>query len=270
MPKSLDDHRGRSAEPHADRPKLVDIFALGLGAVLFDLDGVVTRTASLHARAWQCLFDEFLAERAQGGSFAPFRLPEDYLDHVDGKPRYAGVRSFLLSRSIDLPYGAPSALPSTKTICGLGNRKDNLFTEVLDKQGVEVFEDTLAFIGVLRARAIKTACVTSSKNGRPVLEQAALAELFDLIYDGNDLEREQLLGKPNPDSFLRAAELVGVDPDRAAVVEDAIAGVAAGRAGRFRLVIGIDRGAGEEALRRAGADVVVSELSELAVETTQP
>lgn len=264
MPESPDDDGG-FAGFRPDHPTSVDIFALKLKAFLFDLDGVVTRTASLHARAWQCLFDEFLAERAQGGNFAPFRLPEDYLNYVDGRPRYEGVASFLLSRGIDLPYGAPSDLPTAKTICGLGNRKDDLFTEVLDAQGVEVFEGTLAFIRALRTETIKTACVTSSKNGRPVLERAALAGLFDLIYDGDRLEREGLPGKPSPDSFLRAAELVGVDPDHAAVVEDAIAGVAAGRAGKFRLVIGVDRGAGSAALLRAGADVVVSDLSELEV-----
>jgi trehalose 6-phosphate phosphatase len=265
VPEAHHQHSSRPAAPDPEHPKPPDVFGLGLAAFLFDLDGVVTRTASLHAQAWRRLFDEFLAERASGGDYVPFRLPDDYIDHVDGKPRYEGVRSFLRSRGIDLPFGAPSDAPSGDTVCGLGNRKNRLFLQVLDEQGVEVFEGTLAFIRALRAADIKTACVSSSKNCRPVLDRAGLTEQFDLIYDGNDLERDELPGKPRPDSFLRTAELVGVDPSRAAVVEDAIVGVAAGRSGGFRLVIGVDRGAGREALLGAGADVVVSDLSELDV-----
>jgi beta-phosphoglucomutase family hydrolase len=250
-------------EPHA--PALPDLFGTHLRAVLFDLDGVVTHTAAIHARAWKRLFDEFL--RGLEGDperLAPFRLPEDYLAYVDGKPRYQGVRSFLGSRAIDLPWGDPQDCPDDRTICGLGNRKDGYFNQVLDEQGVEVFPTTIALIRALRTRGVGTACVSSSKNCRPVLERAGITDLFDVIFDGRDLERESLAGKPCPDAFLRAAELLGGAPGEAAVVEDAVSGVAAGKAGGFRLVIGVDRGAGREALLAGGADVVVADLAELA------
>jgi len=237
----------------------------GLKAWLFDLDGVVTRTARVHARAWKRLFDEFLAGR-QGDpeQLDPFRLPEDYIAHVDGKPRYEGVQSFLLARGIDLPWGDPGDSPDAPTVCGLGNRKNQYFNEVMDEDGVEVFDGTVALIEALRARGIKTACVSSSKNCVPVLERAGLLALFDAIFDGRDLEREQLPGKPRPDAFLRGAKLLGVAPAEAVVVEDAVSGVEAGRAGNFELVIGVDRGAGRDALLAAGADVVVGDLAEFA------
>lgn len=253
----------RAGPPLSTSRVPVDVRALGLEAFLFDLDGVVTRTASLHARAWKRLFDEFLAERGALGREAAFRLPEDYVEHVDGKPRYEGVQSFLGARGIDLPFGDPSEAPSGASVCGLGNRKNRLFLQVLDEQGVEVFEGTRALIATLRRHRIKTACVSSSKNCRPVLDRPGLTGLFDVVYDGNDLYREKLPGKPRPDSFLRAAQLLGVGPGQAAVVEDAIVGVAAGRSGGFRLVIGIDRGAGPEMLTGAGADLVVTDLAEL-------
>lgn len=234
-------------------------------AVLFDLDGVVTRTAALHAAAWKRLFDGFLAARAGGGAFAPFRLPEDYVAHVDGKPRYEGVAAFLASRGIALPFGDPADPPGEDTVCALGNRKNRMFAEVLDEKGVEVFEGTLALVRALRAAGVAAACVSSSKNCRPVLERAGIADLFDVVFDGNDLAREGLRGKPHPDSFLRAAARAGVAPERAAVVEDAVVGVAAGRAGGFGLVVGVDRGAGRQALLDGGADLVVSDLSELSV-----
>ncbi len=241
----------------------VDIRARGLEAFLFDLDGVVTRTASVHARAWKRLFDAFLAEHATAGRQAPFRLPEDYVDHVDGKPRYEGVQSFIRSRGIDLPFGEPSDAPGGDTVCGLGNRKNALFTQVLDEEGVEAFEGTLGVLRALRGHGLKTACVSSSRNCRPVLDRAGLAGLFDVVFDGNDLYRAQLRGKPQPDSFLEAARLLGVAPGRAVVVEDATVGVAAGRAGAFALVIGVDRGAGRDPLLAAGADLVVADLDEL-------
>lgn len=233
-------------------------------AFLFDLDGVVTHTAAIHARAWKRLFDEFLAGfEGDPERRAPFRLPEDYLAYVDGKPRYEGVRSFLQSRGIDLPWGDPQDSPDDRTICGLGNRKNRYFNEVMAEQGVEVFPTTIDLIRALRTKGIKTACVSSSKNCRPVLERAGITDLFDVIFDGRDLEREGLAGKPRPDAFLRAAERLGVAPAESAVVEDAVSGVAAGKAGAFRLVIGVDRGAGREALQSAGADVVVADLSDL-------
>jgi beta-phosphoglucomutase family hydrolase len=252
------------AQSAGEQP-LPDLLALDISAFLFDLDGVVTRTAAVHAHAWKQLFDGFLAARAGGGGFTPFRLPEDYTGYVDGKPRYDGVRSFLDSRGIDLPWGDPNDLPDAETVCGLGNRKDHLFAEVMRKEGVEVFEGTVALIRALRAKGRKVGCVSSSKNCRPVLERAELTSLFDAIVDGNDLEHEHLAGKPAPDTYLRGATLLAAGPDRAAVIEDAVAGVAAGRAGRFKLVIGVDRGAGHAALLAAGADVVVGDLAEFAI-----
>jgi beta-phosphoglucomutase family hydrolase len=247
-------------EAHA--AKLPDLTALGLTAFLFDLDGVVTRTAEVHARAWRQLFDGFLAARAGNTGFTPFRLPDDYTAYVDGKPRYDGVRSFLESRGIDLPWGTPQDPPDAPTVCGLGNRKDELLAEVMDKQGVEVFPGTVALIEALRSSGRKIGCVSSSKNCRPVLARAKLTALFDAIVDGNDLERLHLAGKPAADSYLRGAALLDAVPDRAAVIEDAVAGVAAGRAGRFKLVIGVDRGAGHAALLAAGADLGVVDMGE--------
>jgi trehalose 6-phosphate phosphatase len=241
-----------------------DLAQSGLKAVLFDLDGVVTRTARVHAQAWKRLFDEFLASRAgEPGELRPFRLPEDYVAYVDGKPRYEGVQSFLEARGIELPWGDPGDPPEASTVCGLGNRKNRIFQTVLEEQGVEVFEGSVALIQALRARGIKTACVSSSKNCLTVLGQAGLTELFDVVFDGRDLEREHLAGKPHPDAYLRAAARLGVAPAEAAVVEDAVPGVAAGRAGNFGLVIGVDRGVGRAALAAAGADVVVGDLAEL-------
>ena len=249
-------------EPH--EPLLPDVFGTRLKAVLFDLDGVVTHTAAIHARAWKRLFDEFLAGLdGDPERLGPFRLPEDYLAYVDGKPRYEGVRSFLQSRGIDLPWGDPQDSPDHRTVCGLGNRKNRYFNRVMAEQGVEVFPTTIALIRALRRRGSKTACVSSSKNCRPVLERAGITDLFDVIFDGRDLEAENLPGKPHPDAFLRAAERLGVTAAESAVVEDAVSGVAAGRAGAFGLVIGVDRGAGREALLAAGADVVVTDLAEL-------
>jgi alpha,alpha-trehalase len=245
---------------------LPDLAALGLTAFLFDLDGVVTRTAEVHAQAWRQLFDGFLAARAGGAGFTPFRLPEDYTAYVDGKPRYDGVSSFLQARGIDLPWGTPQDPPDAATICGLGNRKDQLFAQVMDKDGVAVFEGTVALIRALRARGCKIGCVSSSKNCWPVLERARLTALFDAIVDGNDLERLDLAGKPAPDSYLRGAALLGAVPDRAAVIEDAVAGCAAGRAGGFKLVIGVDRGAGHAALAAAGADLLVDDQAAFVID----
>jgi alpha,alpha-trehalase len=242
----------------------VEVLGRTIEAFLFDLDGVVTRTATLHARAWQQLFDGFLTSlEGDPERLAPFRLPEDYLAYVDGKPRYEGVRSFLQARAIDLPWGEPQDSPDERTVCGLGNRKDRYFNEVLAQEGVEVFPTTIALIRKLRIRSVGIACVSSSKNCRPILERAGIIDLFDVIFDGRDLEREGLAGKPRPDAFLRAAARLGVAPAWSAVVEDALSGVAAGKAGGFGLVIGVDRGAGRAALLAAGADVVVADLAEL-------
>ncbi len=236
-----------------------DLFKVGLKAVLFDLDGVVTDTAAVHAEAWKRLFDSYLAKR--DGRQAPFRVPEDYTAYVDGKPRYEGVRSFLLGRGIDLPWGTVDDPPDAETICGLGNAKNIFFNQVIDEDGVDVFESTIRLIEALRAAGVKTACVSSSKNCRPVLERTGLLGHFDVVFDGNDLQRENLPGKPEPDAFLRSAERVGTTPATTAVVEDAVSGVQAGHAGRFKQVIGLDRGAGRDALLAAGADVVVEDLA---------
>ena len=238
------------------------VAAEDLRAVLFDLDGVITDTAGLHALAWKRLFDGFLRDRAGGGTFEPFRVPDDYLASVDGKPRYDGVRSFLAARGIALPDGDPSDPDDRQTVCGLGNRKDALFNAALSEQGVTVFEPSIRFIRALRERGVATACVSSSKNCRPVLRRAGLLDMFDALVDGFDIEHG-LAGKPAPDSYLHAAALLGVPPPAAAVVEDALSGVAAGRAGGFGLVIGIDRGAGRAALLEFGADIVVGDLDEL-------
>ncbi len=240
-----------------------DALQPGLEAILFDLDGVVAKTSSLHARVWRRLLDEFLARRAPGRGEMRFRWPDDYHDHVDGKPRAEGVHSLLLSRGIDLPFGTPSDGPDTDSVCGLGKRKALLFMQALESQGVEVFDGTVAVLRAARAAALKTACVSSSLNCRKVLEKTRLTGQFDLVYDGTDLAQDGLPGKPRPDCFLRAAALIGVEPRDAAVVEDAVVGVAAGHAGGFRLVIGVDRGAGRDALLDAGADIVVADLAEL-------
>jgi beta-phosphoglucomutase family hydrolase len=239
--------------------------ALGFDAVLFDLDGVVTRTARLHAAAWKTLFDDFLRPRAaeRPEAFVPFDAETDYLAYVDGKPRHEGVRSFLASRGIALPEGTPDDPEHASTIQGLGSRKDALFVARLRQDGVDVFAPAVALARTLRAQGLKTAVVTSSRNGGEVLRTADLDSLFDVRVDGMDAEAFGLKGKPHPDPFLKAAELLGVAPGRAIVIEDAIAGVEAGHAGGFGLVVGVDRGGNREALAAHGADVVVAGLGEL-------
>lgn len=240
--------------------------SIGLGeveAAIFDLDGVVTRTAGVHAAAWKRLFDDYLRRRSErtGEPFREF-TNADYLAHVDGLPRYEGVAAFLASRGIVLPWGTSSNPPERDTVCGLGNHKNELFRKVLEADGVEVFETTVALIRELRARRVPTALVSSSRNARAVLERAGLTGLFDVIVDGNDAARLGLKGKPDPDTFLAAARELGVPPGRSLMVEDALSGVAAGRAGGFGLVVGVDRAGQRETLQSAGADLVVSDLGE--------
>ena len=239
-----------------------------LEAVILDMDGVVTDTAGVHARAWKRLFDEFLEARSAttGAPFEPFDPVRDYLDYVNGKPRYEGVRSFLSSRGIELPEGGPEDGPEVATVIGLGNRKDAYFAERLHADGVEIFEGTVERVREVRSLGASTALVTSSKHGREVIALAGLEDLFDVRLDGNDIETLGLKGKPNADLFLKAASLLDVPPARAAVVEDALSGVQAGFAGGFGLVIGVNRGANREALERGGADVVVDDLAELSAE----
>lgn len=236
-------------------------------AVIFDMDGVVTRTAELHAAAWKALFDEYLERRARGrgAHFVPFDARDDYLRYVDGRPRYEGVRSFLASRGIELPWGDPRDGPDAETVCGLGNRKDALIQERLAREGVAVYESSIALVRALRAVGVRTAIATSSKHAREVLTAAGVTDLFDACVDGNDLEVLGLPGKPEPHLFLEAARRLGVRPADAVVVEDAVPGVEAGRRGGFGLIVGVDRRGNAQALAAAGADVVVADLGELDV-----
>lgn len=233
-------------------------------AVLFDLDGVLTDTASIHFACWQRTFDEFLRARSEAGgeSFAPFGK-SDYLAHVDGKRRYDGVRDFLLSRGIELPEGDSDDAPDRETVCGVGNRKNVLVNEALTTQPIDVYEASVALVRDLRNAGVKTAVVSSSANCSTILRAAGLEKLFDVRVDGVVAAERGLPGKPAPDTFLEAARELGVEPARAVVVEDAISGVQAGRSGAFGLVVGIARHDEPERLRREGADVVVTDLAEI-------
>ena len=238
-------------------------------AVIFDLDGVITRTAAVHAAAWKSLFDAFLDDRKprDGEDHAPFDADRDYRAYVDGKPRYQGVRSFLESRGIELPWGDPGDPPGSATICALGNRKNELFNQRLDEDGVEVFPHAVELVKTLRSEGVPTAIVSSSKNTRAVLEAAELDGLFDAVVDGVEADRLGLEGKPAPDVFVEAASRLDAEPARSIVVEDAVSGVEAGSRGGFGLVIGVDRsGRDGRQLRDAGADEVVRDLAALDVE----
>jgi len=234
-------------------------------ACLFDLDGVLTQTAKVHAAAWKEMFDAFLRTRAAqtGESFEPFDPVADYDEYVDGKPRYDGVRSFLAARGIDLPEGTPDDPPDAVTIHGLGNRKNELVLAMIERQGVEVYEGSVRYVRAVRDAGLGRAVVTSSANAGEVLAAAGIDDLFDVRIDGVVAAQEHLEGKPAPDTFLAAARALEVARDQAAVFEDALAGVAAGRAGRFGLVVGVDRVGQADELLEHGADVVVSDLSEL-------
>jgi beta-phosphoglucomutase family hydrolase len=233
-------------------------------AVILDLDGVVTRTATLHAEAWKEMFDAFLRRRpaAEGEDLSPFDLQADYLPHVDGRPRLDGVRAFLAARGIELPEGSPEDDPGEDTVHALGRRKDEIFLRLLEREPLQLFDDAVERIRRWRDEGLATGLITSSRNGRRILASGGLEELFDVVIDGVDAARLGIAGKPAPDIFLRAASELGVQPGEAIVVEDAIAGVEAGRAGGFGLVVGVARGGGE-GLRQAGADVVVSDLRQL-------
>lgn len=254
-----------TAEPVAIDPPLE-----AFDGAVFDLDGVVTRTAKVHAKVWKTLFDAYLRDRAwrRGEPYRPFDIALDYRRYVDGKPRYEGVRSFLESRGIALPYGSAEDSPATETVCGLGNRKDALFRERLAREGVNVFESSVALIRTLRKRGLKIALLSSSKNADAVLAAASLTNLFDVRIDGAEAARLELRGKPWPDTFRHAADRLGVAPNRAFAVEDALAGVEAAKAAGFALVIGIDRNGNAAALRKHGADRVVSDLA--ALRLTEP
>jgi beta-phosphoglucomutase family hydrolase len=234
-------------------------------AVLLDLDGVLTDTANLHAAAWKQMFDEYLQRRAvvRGEAFRPFEIATDYRLYVDGKPRFDGVRDFLTSRGIRLPEGTPDDPPQAETVGGLGNRKNALVNDAIDTVGVEPYPGSVTLIRQLRRQGFKLAVVTSSQNCDAVLKAAKLDAFFEVRVDGNSIRAQHLAGKPAPDTFLMAAKRLGVVPTRAVVVEDAIAGVQAGRQGNFGLVIGVARKGSAEELRRHGAHLVVHDLGEL-------
>jgi beta-phosphoglucomutase family hydrolase len=240
--------------------------------VLFDLDGVLTRTASVHAAAWKRLFDEFLGQRATdtGEAFVAFDIDADYRRYVDGKPRYDGAAAFLAARGMALPCGAPTDGPGIHTMHALGNLKDQYFMQHLEQHGVEPYEEAIALVRTLRAQEIKTAVVSSSNNCAAVLEAAGIAPLFDTRVDGIDITRLALHGKPAPDAFLEAAQRLQTEPSRVVVVEDAIAGVEAGRTGRFGCVIGVDHSGQSQELREAGADVVVTSLAQVQIVEEPP
>ncbi|MEV4560395.1 beta-phosphoglucomutase family hydrolase [Kitasatospora sp. NPDC049285] len=234
-------------------------------AYLFDLDGVLTQTAKVHAAAWKDMFDSFLrAEAARDGTpFVPFDPVEDYDRYVDGRPRLDGTRQFLASRGIDLPEGTPQDAPGTRTVNGLSGAKNDTVLRLIREQGVQAYPGSVAYLHRLRDLGLPRAVVSSSANCRDVLRAAGIDDLFEVVVDGLTSARDHLAGKPAPDTFLSAARQLGVPPEHAAVFEDALAGVAAGRAGGFGTVVGVNRTGQAAALREHGADLVVDDLAEL-------
>ncbi|MFI9646410.1 beta-phosphoglucomutase family hydrolase [Streptomyces sp. NPDC052040] len=234
----------------------------GIQACLFDLDGVITKTAVVHAAAWKQTFDDFLRRR-DGESYRPFDKASDYDEYVDGRPRADGVRTFLASRGIELPEGTPDDPPDRDTVHGLGNRKNDLLLELIRTRGVEAYEGTIRYVEAARAAGLRTAVVSSSANCRDVLRSIGAEDLFDVRIDGVVAAERQLPGKPRPDTFLAAARDLGVAAKAAAVFEDALAGMDAGRSGHFGYVVGLDRVGQADALKAHGADVVVRDLADL-------
>ncbi|MEU6081867.1 beta-phosphoglucomutase family hydrolase [Streptomyces sp. NPDC047108] len=232
---------------------------------LFDLDGVLTRTAEVHAAAWKEMFDDYLRHRAdrEGVPFVPFDPVHDYDRYVDGRPRADGVRTFFAARGIDLPEGTPDDPPEADTVHGLGNRKNDLVLRKIDEQGVQPYEGSVAYVRAARDAGIRRAVVSSSANCRAVLEAAGIADLFETRIDGIVARRQRLRGKPHPDTYLAAAQALGAEPGDAAVFEDALAGVESGRSGNFGMIVGVDRTGQADELRRHGADVVVQDLADL-------
>ncbi|HEX4010438.1 MAG TPA: beta-phosphoglucomutase family hydrolase [Solirubrobacteraceae bacterium] len=234
-------------------------------ACLFDLDGVLTQTAKVHDQAWKETFDAYLRARAEktGDAFKEFDPVRDYDEYVDGKPRYDGVKSFLESRGIDLPWGSSDDPPDKETICGIGNRKNELVLKLIKQNGVEPYEGSVRYVNAVRDAGLRRAVVSSSANCKDVLIAAGIEDLFEARIDGNTVEQEHLKGKPAPDTFLAGARLLGVAPAHAAVFEDALAGVQAGHDGEFGFVVGVDRVGQAEELKRHGASVVVKDLADL-------
>jgi beta-phosphoglucomutase family hydrolase len=241
----------------------------GIRACLFDMDGVLTETAKVHAAAWKQMFDAYLADRGKREStdYGTFDRHDDYDEYVDGKPRYDGVRDFLASRGMELPQGSPSDPPGAETVDGLGNRKNQLVMGILREDGVDAYPGSVRLVQAVREAGLKTAVVSASANTKEVIAAAGIEELFEVRIDGGYVEREHLRGKPAPDSYLAGARELGIEPGAAAVFEDALSGVAAGRAGKFGYVVGVDRVGQAEALRDHGADIVVEDLAELLSES---
>jgi beta-phosphoglucomutase family hydrolase len=237
----------------------------GITACLFDLDGVLTQTAKVHAAAWKETFDGYLRERAQrdGEEFKEFDKVADYDEYVDGKPRYDGVRSFLQSRGIELPEGSHDDPPDKETVCGIGNRKNELVLKLIKRDGVEPYHGSVRFVKAARDAGLRRAVVSSSTNCRDVLIAAGIEDLFETRIDGVVADQQHLEGKPAPDTFLAGAKALGVEAAQAVVFEDALAGVQAGRAGKFGFVVGVDRVGQAQALHDHGASVVVKDLDEL-------
>jgi alpha,alpha-trehalase len=231
-------------------------------AVVFDMDGVITDTASVHERAWKATFDSFL--RASDAAARPFDH-DDYIQYVDGRPRDGGVAAFLRSRKIDLPYGSSDDGPDVETVWGVANRKNREFMRTLDADGVAAFDSSVRLVKELQEAGFKTAIISASRNAQRVLDAAGLGTLFPVRVDGIELERLGLPGKPDPAMFLEASRRLNAAPDRSVVVEDAVAGVEAARQGRYAFVIGVDRAAHAARLNEHGADVVVNDLSEVRV-----
>ena len=241
---------------------------LNFDAVIFDMDGVITKTAAVHSLAWKKMFDEYLhyREKKHHEPFREFSHADDYLSHVDGRPRYKGVDTFLKSRGINIPLGKPEDEPGKETVCGLGNRKNEFFNKVLEEAGVGVYDSTIKLIKELLASGVKVGVATSSKNCALILKKTGITDLFETRVDGVVSTELGLNGKPEPDIFTTASDNLGVKPHRAIVVEDAVSGVQAGAKGNFGLVIGVARENNARELKANGADIVVEDLSEINVD----
>ena len=231
-------------------------------AAVLDMDGVITQTAKLHAKAWKQMFDAFLEER-KGKDYTPLSIEEDYTTYIDGKDRFDGVRSFLQSRNLELPEGSPEDKPSEETVYGLGMRKNEIFLKLLEEEGVEVYKDAVKTVKEWREQQLKLAVISSSRNCKHILQTAGLLDLFDARVDGQISEEKELKGKPEPDIFLEATEMLKVEPGQTIVIEDSIAGVEAGKKGKFKLVVGVARRGEEKALKKHGADIAVNKLTEI-------
>lgn len=242
-------------------PLTISSHLVGLDAVLFDLDGVITPTALVHERAWREVFEEVLPLVASGDE-SVYR-DDDYTLHIDGRPRYQGVAAMLTAHEVELPFGLPSDAPGIDTVSAIGNKKNAVFSRILATEAIEPYPDAIQIMDYLNDQGILRALVSSSANAGAVLASAGLSEAFPVIVDGNVIAARGLQGKPHPDPFLEAARRLNVDPSGCAVVEDAISGIEAGAAGEFGLVVGVDRIGEPQGLREAGADLVVSDLREL-------